>query len=607
VGDFVHPGDVPCCLVPLEAEVVPKGITVALFTIVIVLSQAGLSEGKGPGGKDTVLGQIADLEHEYGGRFGFMAVNLRTGDTIAYHDSERFPTASAIKFPIMGAFFNMVDQKKIDLALKVVLRQVDKKPGDGILQFMSDGATITLLDAVKLMIIHSDNTATNLVLDNLAPTHEQRLAIVNDFIRAHGVKDSRLLNRLYSVETKQNTPEAIRYGIGVSSPRDMVTLFSALYRRALADSASCAAMVEILQQQSDASMIPRFLPAEQCSAFSVAHKTGSINENKVDVGLILSDRADIAMAAFVDKHPDHREEMDNRAQLLIARVARLAWNHFTGMTGTERDLVPNEVDWNLVPGGSWAIYRSSAAPFPHPDRMQGYVGSDGTRYPFFPHYADSSIVVFMPDGLTATPEGINVIVHFHGHMNDNLGVLERFKMVQAMTARRVNALLVIPQGPYRARDSFGGKMEDSNGLRNLIQDVLQTMKREKAIATTKLGRLIVSAHSGGYRPAAFVLDRGGLSDKITNVFLFDALYDYPEKFLAWLQKYNGTIIAAYTAHLANEHQSFARALPRELRGRWQMTATTVHHDDVVETFFPEWLGKLDKGWMLPEEKSTKAR
>ena len=70
------------------------------------------------------------------------------------------------------------------------------------------------------------------------------------------------------------------------------------------------------------------------------------------------------------------------------------------------------------------------------------------------------------------------------------------------------------------------------------------------------------------RPAAFVLDRGGLSDKFTNVFLFDAFYDYTEKFRAWLQKSNGTMSAAYTDHLANEHQSFARALPKSLRNRW---------------------------------------
>ncbi len=437
--------------------------------------------------RTALLDQISALEREYGGRLGFMAVNLRTGDTVAYNASERFPTASVIKFPIMGAFFHMVEQRRIDPATRVMLRQEDKKPGSGILQFMSDSTAITLMDAVKLMIILSDNSATNLVLDNLAPTHQERLGLVNEFLSDHGAKNTHLLNRLYSVETKQNTPEAIRYGIGVSTPEDMVTLLTALYRRTLADSASCASMIEILQQQSDATMIPRFLPAEQCSTFSVAHKTGSINEDKVDVGLILSDRADIAMAAFVDKHPDHRDEMDNRAQLLIARVARLAWNHFTGMTGTERAAIPNEVDWNLVPGGSWAIYRTSAAPFPHRDRMEGYVGSDGTRYPFWPHYADSSIVVFVPAGFTATPEGVNVIVHFHGHMNDNLGVLERDKMVQAMTAHRTNALLVLPQGPYRARDSFGGKMEDPNGLRDLVQDVLQTMQREKAINTTKLG------------------------------------------------------------------------------------------------------------------------
>ena len=73
------------------------------------------------------------------------------------------------------------------------------------------------------MIIVSDNTGTNLVLDRLAPTHEARLAYVNDMMKSLGLKNTRLLNRLYSWDTKQRTPEGIRYGIGVSTPEDMVT------------------------------------------------------------------------------------------------------------------------------------------------------------------------------------------------------------------------------------------------------------------------------------------------------------------------------------------------------------------------------------------------
>ena len=81
-------------------------------------------------------------------------------------------------------------------------------------------------------------------------------------------------------------------------------------------------------------------------------------------------------------------------------------------------------------------------------------------------------------------------------------------MPQAMIAEKTNALLVLPQGPYRARDSFGGKMEDTGGFKRMVDDVLATLVKEEVIKSAKLNKLILSAHSGGYRPAAFVLDRG---------------------------------------------------------------------------------------------------
>jgi beta-lactamase class A len=255
----------------------------------------------------------------------------------------------------MAAVFHRIDLKLIDPTIRFALTKEDKKPGSGILQFLSDSTTISLLDAVKLMIMLSDNTATNLVLDHIATTHDARMAAVNDFLGAKGLGNTRVLNRLYSWETKKQTPEDIRYGIGVSTPEDMVLLLDALYHRTLADSASCTTMLDILKQQQYNEMIPRLLPVDACKYLEVAHKTGEINETKVDVGLILSDKVTIALAVFVDKHPDHREGLNNQAGLLVAHVARAVWNHFTGGSGYECPVRARDVDWNRFPGGSWAI------------------------------------------------------------------------------------------------------------------------------------------------------------------------------------------------------------------------------------------------------------
>ncbi len=543
-----------------------------------------------------ITAELRELNARFGGHLGLMAKNLATGETVSYNATDRFPTASTIKLPVMTAYFDMARKKEIDPDVRITLRHEDKKPGSGILQFMTDGAGITLRDAVTLMITMSDNTATNLVLDRLAPALSASLGKVNDFLVSQGLKNTRILNRLFTLETKQETPEAMRYGIGVSTPEDMVLLMERLYNGTLADSASCAAMTGILENQFYNDMVPRLLPQGECTSFAVAHKTGSITETKADIALVLTDRVKFAIAVFVDKSPDHQEDDANAAVLLGAYAARAVWNQFTGMTGYDRGNVnPSDVDWTTFKGGRWAIYRSSAAPFPHSGRKDGYKGSDGTVYPYFPHYTDSSIVVVVPDGFRETDRGANVIVHFHGHMNDDLGVLEQYLLPQAMIAQKINALLVIPQGPYRARDSFDGKMEDEGGFRRMVEDVMATMRREKVVSTGNVARVIVTAHSGGYRPAGFVLDRGGMSDLITHVFLFDALYGQHEYFRDWLLKGKGIIRAAYTEHLAKEHADVAASVAAA-GPRWSMTPANVEHDQVPQAFFARWLSGLPAEW-----------
>lgn len=570
-----------------------RALLLAALPFIITVFQA-FSQGS----TDTLwMREMVRLEALYGGHLGVAARNLKTGEILAYHGSERFPTASVIKLPIMAAFFSRVDLGRIDTNARVTLTAEDKKPGSGVLQILSAGVSMTALDAVRLMIVLSDNTATNLVLDRLGTSHEERLRYVNDFLVSKGLMNTRLLNRLYSWNTKKATPEGVRYGIGVSTPEDMVILLESLYKKTLASPRSCDMMLDILKQQFYDDIIPRYLPASECKYLEVAHKTGSLNETKVDVGLVLSDRADIALAIFVDKHPDHSEGIDNGGTLLGAEVARVTWNHFTGMTGLGPGKVkPGDVDWTRIPGGSWAIYRSAAAPFPHKDRSNGFRRTDGTYYPYFPHYADSSIIVIVPEGFKELPTGSNLIVHFHGHMGDNLGVLEKDSLTQAITAQKINALLVLVQGPYRARDSFSGKMEDEGGFRRLVEDVLATMKREKIVTSTAVNRICVSGFSGGYRPAAFVIAKGGISDKVTDVFLFDALYANEDFFKDWLLNGNGRIFGAYTDHLEGEYRRFAASVEGKAGSRISFTKTTVSHDDVPRTFIGQWLSRLDRAW-----------
>ena len=88
-------------------------------------------------------------------------------------------------------------------------------------------------------------------------------------------------------------------------------------------------------------------------------------------------------------------------------------------------------------------------------------------------------------------------------------------MPQAMVDEKINAILVLPQGPYRARDSFCGKMEDQGGLRRLVEDVLQTMQREEVIPAAPGGQDRLVCTQRGV-PARRFLPRSGRNERPTS-------------------------------------------------------------------------------------------
>ncbi|MGH7598121.1 MAG: hypothetical protein ACREOI_17350 [bacterium] len=262
--------------------------------------------------------------------------------------------------------------------------------------------------------------------------------------------------------------------------------------------------------------------------------------------------------------------------------------------------------WQRSPDHEWTRLFLRHSPFPHPSRDNGYTyqenAADSTTKKFFPrhpHYDDSTAIVVIPRGYHLVGNGNDLIIHFHGWWNEVDSVMESFGLVQQLAASRQNAILVLAQGPYRAPDSRGGKMEDEGGLRRFTEEILQILKTEKKIANDKIGRVILSAHSGGYRPTAFAVANGGLAEHIRELFLFDAFYAHYDKFIPWLkQNKKNHLRSIYTEHLADEHQDFMEILEKEkltytdqlsAEAQIVLTPTTVCHNCVMEENFRKWL------------------
>jgi hypothetical protein len=206
------------------------------------------------------------------------------------------------------------------------------------------------------------------------------------------------------------------------------------------------------------------------------------------------------------------------------------------------------------------------APFPHASRNAGY------RYKeqFFDatnHYSDTTVAVFVPKGFRETGQ-VDLVVHFHGWQNNVARVLEKYQLIEQLIASGRNAVLVVPQGPRNASDSGGGKLEESGGFARLIQEVRQKLAESGAVKKKdfKIGRVIISGHSGGYKVMSFIVERGGLPEPPREVWLFDALYAETDKFLDWAGRCpQGRLLNIYTDHggTKDETERMMAALQRQ--------------------------------------------
>ena len=198
--------------------------------------------------------------------------------------------------------------------------------------------------------------------------------------------------------------------------------------------------------------------------------------------------------------------------------------------------------------GQLIVTNLDSAPFPHPKRAEGHKYKE-EFYSAKDHYSDNTVAIFIPKGFRETGS-IDFVIHFHGWRNHVEKVLQQYRLIEQLMDGGRNAVLVVPQGPREAPDSFGGKLEDPDGFKKLMADVTQTLHDQSALKKKdfSIGKIILSGHSGGYEVISAIVDRGGLTDRVREVWLFDALYAQTDKFVNWIDRNQGRFIDIYTEH-----------------------------------------------------------
>jgi D-alanyl-D-alanine carboxypeptidase/D-alanyl-D-alanine-endopeptidase (penicillin-binding protein 4) len=227
---------------------------------------------------------------------------------------------------------------------------------------------------------------------------------------------------------------------------------------------------------------------------------------------------------------NNREELDAIA-VMLAR--------FAGRSDTTLESF-------YAPQGTLIVTQLVNAPFPHPARANGRVYKD-QFFTAADHYSDSTVAMFVPKGFRET-DAVDFVFHFHGWGNSVAGTLGQFQVIEQFVASGKNAILIVPEGPHHASDSFGGKLEDADGFKRFMDEVMTTLRARGVLANkdSALGSVVLAGHSGGYHVMAGIADRGGLPANVKEIWLFDALYGETEKFLAWQKQQNGRLLNIYT-------------------------------------------------------------
>jgi len=175
---------------------------------------------------------------------------------------------------------------------------------------------------------------------------------------------------------------------------------------------------------------------------------------------------------------------------------------------------------------------SSFTAFPDTARAGGHI-YDKVLYTAAEHYSDSSVLIIVPPQLKPGRQ-VDIIIWFHGWRNNIDSAAAYFELIKQFMASNRNAVLVLPETTRNAPDSYGGKLEQKDVFKNLLNDVLNKLQTEKMISKrTKAGNIVLAGHSGAFRVMAYILQNGGV--EVSQVILFDGLYSQVDKYTAWIQ------------------------------------------------------------------------
>jgi beta-lactamase class A len=330
--------------------------------LILIPAGAGLAQEAKEGGDAALraqLGQIAEAHH---GKVALYATQLNTGKTVGLDEDAVVQTASVIKLTILFEAMEQVRAGKLHWDDKITLQPGDGVSGSGLLLFLDTPQTLTLKDVLTLMVVMSDNTATNLAIDKVG------LDAVNARIAWMGLKDTHLYKKIGKPATGAMPEDQPKFGLGKTTPREMARVMERIGQCVLTqpsylgeseyaapptenDKAICGVAMKMLRNQFYRDTIPRYLEKLDSteSGSGTASKTGSLNAVRADVAIVAGKSGPMVLSIFTYENQDTGWTVDNEGEVTIAKLAKAiveAWSP-AGIDG--KTLVPG---LGLAPAGA---------------------------------------------------------------------------------------------------------------------------------------------------------------------------------------------------------------------------------------------------------------
>ncbi len=260
----------------------------------------------------------------YDGTMGLYIDDLK-GNVITRFPDEKFETASTIKVYILAALFDAIGQGKASLKDMLTCEERFWIDGSGILGSLEVGTTLSVKNVATLMIIVSDNIATNMLINYLGIDN------INACIQKLGCKDTVLHNVLDFAKYHQ---------LGTTTPRDYASMFVRIQNRTLVSPEASEQMWQILSQQHYNSMIVKSLPQFYVDSdnydeqlFWFASKSGSMNACRNDGGIITTPYGSYVIVMLNKDFSDKQYYPDHPATVFGSRVSRLIFDQYLTLEG----------------------------------------------------------------------------------------------------------------------------------------------------------------------------------------------------------------------------------------------------------------------------------